>query len=206
MNYFRLGRVLGINIHVNWSWLLIFGLVSWSLSLTFGQVHHEWSVNMRWGMAMLAAFLFFLSVLAHELAHSLVALARGVPVSNITLFMFGGVSNMLREPSSPAEEMVITIVGPLTSLFLGAVCLVIGAGGIVVDAASLTAPAVLSRLQPVNTTLAWLGSVNIMIGFFNLIPAFPLDGGRIVRSLIWAVSRDIRRSTRWATRSGQGIA
>jgi Zn-dependent protease/CBS domain-containing protein len=206
MKYFRLGRVAGIDIHVNWSWLLIFGLVSWSLSLTFGQIHNEWPVNMRWRMAMLGALLFFGSVLAHELAHSLVALARGVPVANITLFMFGGVSNMQREPSSPAEEMVITIVGPLMSLFLGAVCLVIGTGGMAVDAGSLTAPTVLSQLGPINTTLAWVGSVNIMIGFFNLIPAFPLDGGRIVRSLIWAVLNDIRRSTRWATWLGQAIA
>jgi Zn-dependent protease/predicted transcriptional regulator len=206
MKYFRLGRVFGIEIHVNWSWLFIFGLVSWSLSLTFGQIHNEWPLNMRWGMAMLAAFLFFCSVLAHELAHSLVALARGVPVANITLFMFGGASNMQREPSSPAEEMVITIVGPLMSLYLGAACLVIGTGGAVVNAGSLTAPAILAQLAPVNATLAWLGSVNIMIGFFNLIPAFPLDGGRIVRSLIWAVLNDIRRSTRWATRLGQGIA
>jgi Zn-dependent protease/CBS domain-containing protein len=206
MKYFRLGRVFGIDIHVNWSWLFIFGLVSWSLSLTFGQIHDEWPVNLRWGMAMLAAFLFFWSVLAHELAHSLVALARGVPVANITLFMFGGVSNMQREPSSPAEEMVITIVGPLMSLFLGACCLVAGEGGLMVNTSSLTAPALLAQLQPMNTTLAWLGSVNIMIGFFNLIPAFPLDGGRIVRSVIWAVLNDIRRSTRWATWFGQAIA
>lgn len=206
MRYFRLGRVAGIDIHVNWSWLLIFGLVSWSLSLTFGQVHNEWSIHMRWGMAMVAAFLFFCSVLAHELAHSLVALARGVPVANITLFMFGGVSNMKREPSSPAEELVITIVGPLMSLFLGAACLVIGAGGMIAGAGSLTAPAFLAQLEPMNTTLAWLGSVNIMIGFFNLIPAFPLDGGRIVRSLIWAILNDIRRSTLWATTLAQGIA
>jgi len=206
MKYFRLGRIAGIDIHVNWSWLFIFGLVSWSLSLTFGQVHNEWSMNMRWGMAMLASLLFFISVLAHELAHSLVALARGVPVANITLFMFGGVSNMQREPSSPAEEMVITIAGPLMSLFLGAVCLMVGTGGMVVDASSLTAPAILAQLQPVNTALAWLGSVNILIGFFNLIPAFPLDGGRIVRSLIWAILNDIHRSTRWATWLGQGIA
>ena len=206
MKYFRLGRVSGIDIHVNWSWLLIFGLVSWSLSLTFGQIHNEWSIDMRWGMAMLAALLFFCSVLAHELAHSLVALARGVPVANITLFMLGGVSNMKREPSSPAEELVITIVGPLMSLFLGAVCLVSGAGGMVAGAGALTAPAFLAELEPINTTLAWLGSVNIMIGFFNLIPAFPLDGGRIVRASIWAISNDIRRSTRWATALAQGIA
>ena len=206
MNYFRLGRIFGINVHVNWSWLIIFGLVVWSLSLTFGQIHHEWPVNIRWGTAMLAAILFFISVLAHELAHSLVAVARGLPVSNITLFMFGGVSNMLREPSSPAEELVITIVGPLTSLFLGGVCLVAGSGGMVVEAGSLTTPAILSQLDPMNTTLTWLGSVNIMIGFFNLIPALPLDGGRIIRSLIWAISNDIRRSTRWTTWLGQGIA
>lgn len=206
MNYFRLGRLFGINVHVNWSWLLIFALVSWSLNLTFGQIHPEWSMNLRWGMAMLAAFFFFCSVLAHELAHSLVALSRGVPVSNITLFMFGGVSNMQREPSSPGEELVITVVGPLMSLFLGVACLMVGAGGIVMDAGSLVQPTILSRLQPINTTLAWLGSVNLLIGFFNLIPAFPLDGGRIVRSIIWALLNDVRRSTRWATWLGQGIA
>ena len=206
MNYFRLGRILGIDIHVNWSWLLIFALVSWSLSLTFGQIHRDWTIHMRWGTSMLAAVLFFFSVLAHELAHSLAALARGVPVSNITLFLLGGVSNMQREPSSPAEEIVITIVGPLTSLLLGAVCLVIGAGSITINVNSLNQPAMLSHLPPLNTTLAWLGSVNILIGLFNLIPAFPLDGGRIIRSLIWAVSNDVRRSTRWATRLGQAIA
>lgn len=206
MNYFQLGKVRGIDIQVSWSWLLISALVSWSLSMTFGQIHPEWSTQMRWGMALLAALLFFLSVLAHELAHSLAALARGVPVFNITLFMFGGVSNMQREPSSPAEELVITIVGPLTSLFLGAGCLVIGAGGTVANAGSLTAPAILSQLEPLSTTLAWLGSVNLLIGFFNLIPAFPLDGGRIIRSLLWAMTKNIRKSTRWAAWLGQAIA
>ena len=206
MNYFRLGRIFGIEVHVNWSWLLILGLVSWSLSLTFGQIHPGWSIQMRWGMAILAAFLFFLSILSHELAHSLIAISRGVPVSNITLFLFGGVSNMQREPSSPDEELVITIVGPLTSLFLGAVCLVMGAGSSAFTTGSLTGPSLLFQLKPLSTTLAWLGSVNIMIGLFNLIPAFPLDGGRIIRSLLWAVLHDVRRSTRWATRLGVGIA
>ena len=206
MNYFRLGRVFGIDIHVNWSWLLIFGLVSWSLSLTFGQIHPDWSINMRWGMAILAALLFFGSVLAHELAHSLVALSRGVPVSNITIFMLGGVANMQREPSSPAEEFAITVVGPLTSLFLGATGLVVGAGGTPLNAGSLTTPAVLSQLQPLNTILAWVGSVNVLIGLFNLIPAFPLDGGRMIRALIWAISDDLRSSTRWSAWLGQAIA
>ncbi len=203
MNGFRLGKIFGISIHVDWSWLLIFALVSWSLSATFGQIHSSWSAGMRWGMAMLAAFLFFASVLAHELAHSLAALARGVSVQNITLFMFGGVSNIEREPDSPAEELFITIVGPLTSLFLGALFLVIGAGGYLNNAMSATS--LLGRLQPLNTILAWLGSINIMVGFFNLIPAFPLDGGRIVRSLFWAISGDLRAATRWASLMGQGI-
>ena len=206
MNGFRIGKLFGISIHVDWSWLLIFVLVSWSLTATFGQIHSQWSSGMRWGMAMLAAFLFFVSVLAHELAHSLAALVRGVPVHNIALFMFGGVSNMEREPSSPAEELVITIVGPLTSVFLGAVFLVVGAGGVAMNDGVMTTPAFLSQLQPLNTILAWLGSVNIMVGLFNLIPAFPLDGGRIVRSLLWAVSDDVRNSTRWASWLGQGIA
>lgn len=205
MNGFRIGRLFGISIHVDWSWLLIFLLVSWSLSATFGQIHSGWSLELRWGMAMLAAFLFFVSVLAHELAHSLAALARGVPVQNITLFMFGGVSNIQKEPATPAEELVITIVGPLTSLFLGAVFLVIGAGGYGIDSVPLNPSSLLARLQPLNTILAWLGSVNIMVGFFNLIPAFPLDGGRIIRALIWAVSGDLRNSTRAASLLGQGI-
>jgi Zn-dependent protease len=156
-------------------------------------------------MAVLAALLFFLSVLAHELAHSLAALARGVPVQNITLFMFGGVSNIQREPATPAEELVITIVGPLTSLFLGAVFLVIGAGSYSLNESMMTASSLLGRLQPLNTILAWLGSINIMVGFFNLIPAFPLDGGRIVRSFIWAISGNLRTSTRLAAMLGQFI-
>jgi Zn-dependent protease/predicted transcriptional regulator len=156
-------------------------------------------------MAMLAALFFFASVLAHELAHSLAALARGVPVQNITLFMFGGVANIQKEPATPAEEMFITIVGPLTSLFLGALFLVIGAGGYVTSEVTLNPSSLLARLQPLNTILAWLGSINIMVGFFNLIPAFPLDGGRIVRALIWAVSNNLRNSTRLAAWLGQGI-
>jgi Zn-dependent protease len=202
---FRIGKIFGISIHVDWSWLVIFGLVSWSLSATFGQIHPGWSANLRWGMAMLAAFLFFASVLAHELAHSLAALARRVPVQNITLFMFGGVSNIQKEPATPAEELVITIVGPLTSLFLGAVFLVIGAGGYSINASLMSTTSLLARLQPMNTILAWLGSINIMVGFFNLIPAFPLDGGRIVRSFIWALSGDMRLSTRLAALLGQAI-
>ena len=119
MKGFRIGKFFGINIHIDWSWLLIFGLVSWSLASTFGQMHTEWTTFTQWGIALSAALLFFVSVLAHELAHSLVARARGVPVRNITLFMFGGVSNIQKEPTSPLSELLITVVGPLNQLLTG---------------------------------------------------------------------------------------
>lgn len=206
MNGFRLGKIFGINIHIDWSWFVIFLLVAWSLAATFGQVHRAWTFEMRWGLAFLASFLFFVSVLAHELAHGLAAQARRIPVKGITLFMFGGVANIEHEPSTPGEELFITIVGPLTSLFLGAICVLLGTNSILLFSDALQASSILSQLQPFRTILAWLGSVNIMVGLFNMIPAFPLDGGRVLRSVFWAFTNDVRRSTRWASILGQIIA
>ncbi len=206
MSGFRLGKILGVDIHVDWSWFVIFLLVAWSLAVTFGQIHRTWPFEMRWGLAFLASFLFFVSVLAHELAHSLAAQARGVPVKNITLFMFGGVANIQREPASPGEELFITIVGPLTSLFIGAICVLLGATGVTLFGDVLRASTELAQLQPLRTIFTWLGSVNIMVGIFNLIPAFPLDGGRLVRAVFWSITHDLRRSTRWSSWMGQSIA
>lgn len=206
MNGFRLGKILGIKIHIDWSWFVIFLLVAWSLAATFGQLHRAWRFEMRWELAFLASFLFFVSVLAHELAHGLAAQARGIPVKGITLFMFGGVANIQHEPSSPGEELFITIVGPLTSLFLGAAFVLLGTNSIRLFSDALHASSILSQLQPFRMILAWLGSVNIMVGLFNLIPAFPLDGGRVLRSVFWAVTNDVRKSTRWASLMGQAIA
>jgi Zn-dependent protease len=151
-----------------------------------------------------AALIFFASVLAHELAHSLAAQSRGVPVRNITLFMFGGVANIQREPASPAEELYITIVGPLTSLFLGVVFLVWGTGRL--HTLGIDIPVTSVQAGAFRMVLAWLGSINIMVGLFNLIPAFPLDGGRIFRAFTWALTKDFRKSTRYASWLGQGIA
>jgi Zn-dependent protease/predicted transcriptional regulator len=207
MKGFRIGKIFGIDIHIDWSWLLIFGLVSWSLASTFGQMHTEWTTQTQWGIALLAASLFFISVLAHELAHSLVAKARGVSVRNITLFMFGGVSNIQREPSSPISELLITIVGPLTSFLLGFIFLVLGTGSIALNNMNMmNATTMLSELGPVNTILLWLGSVNILVGLFNLIPGFPLDGGRIVRSILWGITDNLQKATRWASWLGQAVA
>jgi Zn-dependent protease len=207
MNGFRIGKIFNININIDWSWLLIFGLVSWSLASSFGQMHADWTPLMQWGMAILAALLFFLSVLAHELAHSLVARAQGMPVRNITLFMFGGVSNIQKEPASPINEFLVAIVGPLTSFILGGAFLLLGTGGIALSNVTVTNMTdLLSQLGPANTIFLWLGSVNILVGLFNLIPGFPLDGGRVVRSILWGITNDLKKATRWASWLGQGVA
>lgn len=204
---FRLGKILGINIHIDWSWLLIFALVSWSLASSFSAVHPDWSISLRWGLAVLAALLFFTSILMHELAHSIVARYRGIPVRRITLFVFGGVSNIQKEPDSPFSEFLITVVGPLTSFILGSIFLVLGAGTFALgNTISADLTLALASFGPISTILLWLGSVNVLIALFNLIPGFPLDGGRIVRSILWAVSDDLTKATRWASYLGQAVA
>jgi len=204
---FGIGKVFGIRVRVDWSWFFIFLLTTWNLSIVFGELHSDWGTLLTWGVALAATLLFFVSVLLHELAHSLVARARGIPVRSITLFIFGGVSNIQREPHSPGAEFWMAIVGPLTSLVIGGV-LVVLAG---LSAGSLqsmvsTPTQVVAALGPLTTLLGWLGSVNFTLGLFNLIPGFPLDGGRVLRSMLWAVTEDLRRATRWAYWVGQGIA
>ena len=204
---FRIGRIFGIELRVDWSWLFIFALVTWNLASVFGQTHGDWSTGLQWGTALVAALLFFGSVLAHELAHSLVARARGMPVRNITLFLFGGVSNIQREPPSARTEFLMAIVGPLTSVVLGIILIV--AGSLIVGPiGNLTgSPSeMIGQLTPVTTLLLWLGSVNVLVGLFNMIPGFPLDGGRVVRSILWAITDNLRQATRWASWLGQGIA
>jgi len=140
------------------------------------------------------------------LAHSLVAKARGLPVRRITLFFFGGVSNIEREPPSPGTEFFMAVVGPLTSILLGVLFIWLGRQNVPAMATGLNDPMQLLRgLDPLSTMLLWLGPVNILIGLFNLIPGFPLDGGRILRSILWAVTDNFRKATRWATALGQAI-
>jgi len=204
---FRLGRIFGITIRIDWSWLLIFTLVSWNLRTVLAQIHPEWDSRLAWGTAVLAALLFFASVLAHELAHSLVARSQGIPVRSITLFLFGGVSNIQREPSSPGAEFLITIVGPVTSIILGVAFFALSGLGLGALGSSVANPfAAIRRLPPLTTLLVWLGPVNILLGFFNLIPGFPLDGGRVLRSALWALTGNLRRATRWTAYFGQLVA
>lgn len=203
----RIGKILGININIDWSWLFIFFLVTWNLTAVFGQFHSDWSVSVRWGTALVASLLFFASVLAHELAHSLVARTQGVPVRNITLFLFGGVSNIQRHPPSPRAEFLITIVGPLTSFVLGLIFALLS--GISAGSMQMTmgqSQEIISQLNPVAMLLLWLGSINILLAVFNLIPGFPLDGGRVLRAILWAIMGNVRRATRWASWVGQTVA
>ncbi|HEX5084529.1 MAG TPA: site-2 protease family protein [Blastocatellia bacterium] len=200
-----IGRIFGVNIHIDWSWILIFLLVTWSLAAgLFPAWHPDWSMGLRWGVAVAASLLFFVSILLHELSHSLVARAHGLPVRRITLFLFGGVSNIEREPQTPKTEFLMAVVGPITSILLGLIFLALAAFSIasahITDGDPQT---VARRLGPVTTLLAWLGPINIILGLFNLIPGFPLDGGRILRSALWSWTKDLRKATAWAAGIGR---
>lgn len=204
---FGLGRIFGIKITVDWSWFFIFVLVTWNLAAgVFPQIHPDWGPARSWAVAIVAALLFFASVLVHELAHALAARAQGIPVRSITLFLFGGVANIQREPPSPRAEFVITIVGPVASFLLGVLCLFLG--GIGAERLGLRGISenAFVGLDPLTTVLVWLGSINIMLAVFNLIPGFPLDGGRVLRSLFWAATGSLRQATRWASWVGQAVA
>ncbi len=201
----RIGKIFGITIIIDWSWLFIFALVTWNLGTIFGDLHRDWNATESWGVAIVASLLFFGSVLAHELAHSVVAKAKGIAVKSITLFLFGGVSNIQKNPPTPGVEFLVAIVGPAMSVVLGVIFTVVGleiAGFENVRASVST----LSRLGPVATLLLWLGPINVILGIFNMLPGFPLDGGRVLRSIFWAITDNLRRATRWASWVGQGIA
>jgi Zn-dependent protease/CBS domain-containing protein len=203
----RIAKLFGIKIRIDWSWLLILLLVVWSLSSMFAEVHPDWSSPFAILMGVTAALLFFLSVLLHELAHSLTAKAQGIPVDSITLFLFGGVANIREEPKSPGNEFLMAILGPITSLIIGFGLLLLSGIGLDPQNLQMAEPVTLfQNLNPLRTLGLWLGSINIILGVFNLIPGFPLDGGRVLRSILWAITKNLRKATRWAAFVGQAIA
>jgi Zn-dependent protease/predicted transcriptional regulator len=203
---FRLGRLYGINIRVDWSWLIILLLVTWNLTTVFGQLHPDWSIGLRWGLSLIASLLFFASVLAHELAHSLVARAYNIPVQSITLFLFGGVASIQREPPTPRSEFLIAAAGPGMSLLIGAAMLAVAFGSVALYGMPVTPGRIITGLSPAGTLSFWLGSINLILAIFNLIPGFPLDGGRVLRSILWAIMKNMRRATRVAAFIGRLIA
>ena len=209
MRGFHLMRIAGIDITVDWSLMIIFVLITTALaSGLFPQWHPQWSATTAWLTALVAALLFFASVLAHELSHSLVGRLNGIEIKRITLFVFGGMAQIEHEPGRWPAELWMAIVGPLTSLVIGILCLLAARAGM--PASDLGSVArmqrMLAALDPGRTLLMWLGEINIVLAAFNLVPAFPLDGGRVLRALMWGATHDLRRATRWASTIGQGFA
>ena len=194
----RVARLFGIDINVHFSWILIFFLVVLNLADSFPQQFPQWSNQKGLVVASITAFLFFGSIVGHELAHSLVARRFQMSVSSITLFLLGGVANLRKEPPSAQAEFFMAAAGPATSVLIG----LAGLGLALV----LDTRAALPNVEAVQAIAAYLGTVNLYLAAFNLIPGFPLDGGRVLRSAIWAVSRDRNRATTIAARGGQLVA
>lgn len=187
-----IGRVAGIDVRLDPSWFIVFALITFTLHSGMRYAHPDvpgWHV---WLASLIGSFVFFGSILAHELSHSLVAKGMGLDVHGVTLFLFGGVSGLKNEPRRPAEEAAIAVVGPATSIALGLVFLgiqfVFPSGTVARD------------------ITGWLGFINLMLAAFNMLPGFPLDGGRLLRSLIWGLSGDVAKATRVAAASGTVIA
>jgi Zn-dependent protease/predicted transcriptional regulator len=194
----KLGRVFGVEIGLHYSWFIIALLITLSLAAQFSLNNPDWSDGLRWAVAIITALLFFAAIVAHELSHALVAKARGLPVRSITLFALGGVAEIEKEAADAKTEFWMGIIGPITSFVIGFICLAI-------TMALGWRPPEFPK-QPLTAMLMWLGYINIGLAIFNLIPGFPLDGGRVFRAIAWWITGDARRATTIAARVGQFIA
>ncbi len=204
----RLGKIGGVEVVLDWSLLIIFVLITAGLgSGLFGQWHSDWGQPLIWGTAIFAAVSFIAAILIHELSHAWVGRARGIEIRKITLFVFGGLAQMEGEPRRWQDEFWMAVVGPFTSALIGFVCIVLGmqfAGD--VDLRSEDIEASMRELGPAASLLFWLGPVNIVLALFNLVPGFPLDGGRVLRAGLWGLFGDLRRATLWASNAGRVFA
>jgi Zn-dependent protease len=191
-NSIRLFKIRGIEVGVHYSWLLIFGLFTWLLATqAFPDVLGRHETVESWLLAALTVVLMFVCVLIHELAHSFVALARGMKANSITLFAFGGVSSLSGDAKEASTEFLVAIVGPLTSFALGAISYAVAT---YVD-------------EPrVDVVFSYLAYINFALGVFNLVPGFPLDGGRVLRSVLWGITNNVRKATEWAGNVGKLVA
>ena len=188
-----IGKVFGISLRLNYSWFIVFVLVTWALSTSyFPSQYPGWNLTTRIAAGVATSFLFFGSVLAHELMHSIIAQRNGIPVRAITLFIFGGVSEITEEPKQPGTEFRIALAGPLTSLVVGGIFWLIWFW-------------LRDTTDFVPAIAFWLGLINVFLAGFNLVPGFPLDGGRVLRSLLWWRSGNIRSATRTASNIGRGV-
>jgi Zn-dependent protease/predicted transcriptional regulator len=189
---FRLGRVLGIPIYLHPSWFIIFLLITLSLRMQFTQAHPAWTPGQDWMLGILTSLLFFASVIFHELSHSAVAMHYRIPVESITLFVFGGLSRIKRDATNAKQEFNIAIAGPLSSLFLSGCFWMVAHYG--------------RGNDKVAAVAGWLAFINLILALFNLVPGFPLDGGRVLRGIAWGITGDLARATRIASTAGKVFA
>ncbi len=197
-SHIKLGRILGIEIGLHLSWFIIALLITLSLADQFHTLNSNWGEGVIWATAIGTSLLFFAAIIAHELSHAMVAKARHLPVRSITLFALGGVAQIEREAGEASTEFFMGIAGPIMSALIGIVCLVL--------AWALGWTPLEIPHTPLLALLMWLGYINISLAIFNLIPGFPLDGGRVLRGIIWWITGDSMRATRIASRIGQVVA
>jgi Zn-dependent protease/CBS domain-containing protein len=188
----QLGRIFGIPIYIHPSWFIIFALITLSLATQFKYQHPHWTPAQHWTLGIIASVLFFGSVIFHELSHSFVAKHYKIPVDSITLFVFGGLSRITKDPDSAWKEVNVAIAGPLSSFFLAGCFWLIWK--------------YVPGSEMVTSAAHWLAEINLILAVFNLVPGFPLDGGRILRGIAWGVTKNFDRATRIATQAGKFFA
>jgi Zn-dependent protease/predicted transcriptional regulator len=190
----RIGKIFGIDIRIDSSWIVIFILFTWVLAGNyFPQSYPHWTRTLYWLIGIITSLLLFASVLGHELAHSIVAIKQGEKVRSITLFILGGVAQINEEPDQPLKEFAMSFVGPLSSLIIALIFFIV----------SLLLRGV---SQPLRASAIYLAIVNVGLAIFNLLPGFPMDGGRILRSIIWKITGDLKKATRIASNTGQAFS
>lgn len=188
----QIGHIFGIPIYLHPSWLIIFALITVMLGMQFTAQHPHWSPTERWALGIVTSLLFFVSVIFHEVSHSVVALHYKLPVKSITLFVFGGLSAIEKEPPSAGQEFKMAFAGPLSSFFLAGVFFVIWRYG--------------HFGEFVGSMSYWLFEINLILAIFNLVPGFPLDGGRVLRGIVWGITKDYRKASKVASTSGRFFA
>jgi Zn-dependent protease/predicted transcriptional regulator len=196
--HIKLGRIFGVKVGLHYSWFILALLVMFSLAGQFHATNPDWEMVLIWASAIATGLLFFTALLTHELSHAFVARARGLPVRGITLFALGGVAETEKDSADAKTEFLVGVVGPITSAFIGFLCF--GFAWAIGWTPFATAE------TPFVAILVWLGYINIVLAIFNMIPGFPLDGGRVLRAIIWWATGDVSRSTRIAAGVGQLFA
>ena len=196
MKHLRLGSVKGVELGLHYSWIFIAALITFSLADRFHSTNPGWSTATVWISAVVTGILFFVGLFAHELSHAMVALSRGLPIHRITLFFLGGVAQIEREAGDPGTEFWMAIAGPVASVVFGFLCLLLAW-------VAFAWPWWSEPANPGAAVLVWLGYINFALAAFNLIPGFPMDGGRVLRALLWWITKSEDRSTAIAARVGQ---